>query len=111
MPHRFTKSTIHIEDQQGPPSPYVGEREYTVKMSSGTSKFTVGDAQKDYASDVSKGKVNPIKGDELTGAKWMAGKHLAELACLGQKNDKCWRNQCNFDLDDGRPIGSICHYC
>ena len=88
MPHRFAKSTIHTGDQPGPPSLYEGDVGQTAKMSSGTSKYTVGNAQKYCLPDVSKHEVNLIGGDEMIDAKWMDGKPFAESACLGKRNDK-----------------------
>ena len=44
-------------------------------MSSGTSNFPVGDAQKQCAFKLGNRKVKPIRGDGLIDAKWMNGKY------------------------------------
>ena len=78
---RFTRATIHTGDQPGPPSPYVGERRHIAKVSSGTSKFPMGNAQKQRAFESSNRKVNPIGGDGPIDVNWMGGKDNAESSC------------------------------
>ena len=75
---RFNKATIHTGDQPGPPSPYMGERNHTAKMSSGTSKFPVSNAHNQCASELNNRKVNPIGGDRPIDTKWMGDRGVAE---------------------------------
>ena len=78
--HRFIKATIHTGDQPDPPLPYVGERSYSVKMSSGTSKFIVGNAQKQNAYNLGKDIINPIGvTDRLTPSGWTTNAMLSYL--------------------------------
>ena len=77
---RFNKTTIHTGDQPGPPSPYVGDRSHTAKMSSGTSKFPVGNAHNQGASELNNRKVNPIGvTDRLTPNGWATDAMLNHL--------------------------------
>ena len=59
--HRFIKATIHTSDQPGPPLPYVGERGHTVKVSSGTSEFPMGNAKKQCVYSLGKIKLTPSR--------------------------------------------------
>ena len=107
--HHFTKSTIHASNQSGPLLPYMGEHRYAVKVSSKTSNFTMGNAQEYCAANLGECKVNPIQGDGLARAKWMDGERGTESACLRLKIDKCDRNQCNSNGNNGRRAGFVCH--
>ena len=109
MPHRFTESMIHTNDQPGPPSPYVSERRHTAKVSSGTSNFAVGNAQEYCTTDLGERNGNSIGVNGLTDAKWMGDKRGDESTCMKLKIDKRERNQRNSIGDSGRRAGSVCH--
>ena len=106
---RFTQATIHTGDLPGPTSPHVGERSPATKMSSGTSKFPLGDAQKQCAYKLGKGEVNPIGGDGPIDANWMGGKDNAESSRPKCKTDRNERNQRHSDLNCWRRSRTVCH--
>ena len=105
---RFTKATIHTGDQLGPPSPYVGDHSRTAKMSSGMSKFPVGNAQRQRAFESSNRKVNPIRGDGPIDVNWMGGKDNAESSCPRYRIDRNEENQGESDLDYWRRSRAVC---
>ena len=107
---RFTKATIHTGDQPGPPSPYVGECSHAAKMSSGTSKFPVGNAQRQRAFELSNCKVNPIGGDGPIDVNWMGGKDNAESSRPRYRIDRNEENQGKSDLDYWRRSRTVCQY-
>ena len=106
---RFSKATIHTGDQPGPPSPYVGERSHAAKMSSGTSKFPVGNAQKQCAFEMSNRKVNPIGGDGPIDVNWMGGKDNPESSRPRYRIDRNEENQGRLGLDYWRRSSTVCH--
>ena len=106
---RFTKATVHTGDQPGPPSPYVGERSHAAKMSSGTPKFPVGNAQRQRAFESSNHKVNPIGGDGPIDVNWMGGKDNAESSRPRYRIDRNEENQGKSDLDYWRRSRPVCH--
>ena len=107
---RFAKATIHTGNQLGPPSPHVGERSHAEKVSSGTSKFPVGNAQKPCAFYVSNCKVNPIGGDGPIVVNWMGGKDNVESPRPRCKMDRNEENQRHSDFDYWRRSRPVCHY-
>ena len=104
---RFNKGMIHTGDQPGPPSPYMSERSHSAKMSSGTSKFLVGNAHNQCASELNNRKVNPIGGDGPIGAKWMGDRCDAE-------SSRPWygfgrKDQGRSGFDYRRRSRTVCH--
>ena len=106
---RFDKSTIHTGDQPGPPSPYAGERSHIAKMSSGTSKFPVGNAQNQCASGLNNRKVNPIGGDGPIDAKRMGDRCDAESSRPRYRIGRSNVNQGKSDLDYWCRSRPVCH--
>ena len=105
---RFNKTTVHTGDQPGPPSPYVGERSHAAKVSSGTSKFPVGNAQRQRAFESSNHKVNPIGGDGPIDVNRMGGKDNAESSRPRYRIDRNEENQGKSDLDYWRRSRPVC---
>ena len=106
----FTKTTIHTGDQQGPSSPYVGERSHTAKVSSGTSNFPVGDARKQCASNLNNRIVNPLGGDGPIDANGMSNKYNAKSSRLRRRIDRNVENQRHCDFDGWRRSSPVCQY-
>ena len=90
MPHRFTKTMIHTSDQLGVPSPYMGERRQTAKVSSGTSNFPMGNAQKYCVADLSECKVKPIGGDGIIDAQIDEGQIPGWFTSLEAEISQMW---------------------
>ena len=105
---RFTKAMIYAGNQPGPPSPYVVGRSYITKMSSETSKFPVGNAQRQRAIESSNRKVNPIGGDGPIDVNWMGGKDNAGSSRPRHRIDRNEENQGKSDLDYWHRSRTVC---
>ena len=96
--HCFNKTTCHTRDQPGSQLLYMGECSHNTKVSTGISKFTVGNAEKQCTSDLSKCKVNLVGGDGLIAAKWMDNRFVVESSRTRLKTDKYRKGQDNSDF-------------
>ena len=88
----------------------MGERSHAAKMSSGTSKFPVGNAQRQRAFESSNHKVNPNGGDGTIDVNWMGGKDNAESSRPRYRIDKNVGNQGKSDLDYWRRSRPVCQH-
>ena len=86
----------------------MGERRSNERMSRGTSKVPVGNAQKCCASELSNREVNPIGGDGLIDAKWRDDEYEAESSHSRQRIGECGSNQSNSEFGDGHRSWSVC---
>ena len=105
---RFTKATIHTGDQPGPPSPYVGGRSHIAKVSCGTSKFPVGNAHDQCASELNNRRVNPIGGDGPIDANWMGDRRDAKSSRPRYRIDTNDENQGRSGFDYWRRSRTVC---
>ena len=83
---------------------------HTTKVSSGTSKVPVGNAQKQCAYKLSNRKVNLIGGDGQIDAKWMGDKCDAEPYRPRSRMDKNEENQGHSDFDCWHQLRPVSQY-